>query len=536
MESRTKKLLDYWQRLVEFNPVSLKTQKYDPTDQNCNKLQENAKFISVPLRPKSALEADYYQTLIATRPKSKHIHLEMVVGQISHIALYNLINQQLPANQQIEIVDNDQDSSFFFYLRLDADGHYVQDSFQISKFIHAMCNMIQDDLDEPQEIAEKIPAKLLPKDVAIEPQHLEKLIDYILDKLKIQHWKDQLCIDEYSKEDWQILITLFNSKNKQQEAIMQLDFYSKDLAVLKKEDLSKHYIEKLILARPINEPKQIDDNLSFLTEITSPQNHSAGKWPSKHNPSLMQKVAINIATDPNAPKVFSVNGPPGTGKTTLLKEVVANAIVEKAKILYQLGSNSANHSVSFKKKMTKSVTNSDPSYYELPKELKQHSIIVASNNNSAVENITKELPHAKDLTSDNTYTDLFDIQKHQEIYFTKAAEELFNDGGESVFGLIAAPFGKKPNIEKILKVLPQTDDEFEDFKYGLEQKPNLEMARAAFKEALDRFESIKNRIGSEVKSFKDLDKDSLCQDSCHPLNLNQESGKDTIYGSLFTRA
>ncbi|SPY08338.1 hypothetical protein RP300_00900 [Oligella urethralis] len=31
-------------------------------------------------------------------------------------------------------------------------------------------------------------------------------------------------------------------------------------------------------------------------------------------------------------------------------------------------------------------------------------------------------------------------------------------------------------------------------------------------------------------------KASLCQDSCHPLNLNQESGKDTIYESLFTRA
>ncbi|SUA58884.1 Uncharacterised protein [Oligella urethralis] len=31
-------------------------------------------------------------------------------------------------------------------------------------------------------------------------------------------------------------------------------------------------------------------------------------------------------------------------------------------------------------------------------------------------------------------------------------------------------------------------------------------------------------------------KASLCQDSCHPLNLNQESGKDTIYEPLFTRA
>lgn len=37
----------------------------------------------------------------------------------------------------------------------------------------------------------------------------------------------------------------------------------------------------------------------------------------------MQQIAVNLATDEDAKlPVFSVNGPPGTGKTTLLKEII----------------------------------------------------------------------------------------------------------------------------------------------------------------------------------------------------------------------
>ena len=61
------------------------------------------------------------------------------------------------------------------------------------------------------------------------------------------------------------------------------------------------------------------------------ENAPLGKWPSRYMPALMQQIAINIAISnrqrgifEESGNVFSVNGPPGTGKTTLLKEIIAN--------------------------------------------------------------------------------------------------------------------------------------------------------------------------------------------------------------------
>ena len=60
-----------------------------------------------------------------------------------------------------------------------------------------------------------------------------------------------------------------------------------------------------------------------------------GKWPSRYAPAFMQQFAINLAISNNSefPPFLSVNGPPGTGKTTMLKEVIADAIVKKAMVM-----------------------------------------------------------------------------------------------------------------------------------------------------------------------------------------------------------
>lgn len=48
--------------------------------------------------------------------------------------------------------------------------------------------------------------------------------------------------------------------------------------------------------------------------------------------ALMQQTAVNLAVSNNMGQgsIFSVNGPPGTGKTTLLKEIIVGHIVNKA--------------------------------------------------------------------------------------------------------------------------------------------------------------------------------------------------------------
>ena len=70
-------------------------------------------------------------------------------------------------------------------------------------------------------------------------------------------------------------------------------------------------------------------------------NQEMVRWPSPFSPALMQQAAINLGShlgeidkvmsnNDNYTNVFSVNGPPGTGKTSLLNDIIASYVYERA--------------------------------------------------------------------------------------------------------------------------------------------------------------------------------------------------------------
>lgn len=102
----------------------------------------------------------------------------------------------------------------------------------------------------------------------------------------------------------------------------------------------------------------------------------------------MQQVAVNLSIGFDNNQIRSVNGPPGTGKTTLLKDIFAELIVEQS---YEIAKNSLKY-----------ITGNDSTKYMdnaaigiMPKNVAEKCIVVASSNHSAIQNIVNELPLSK---------------------------------------------------------------------------------------------------------------------------------------------
>lgn len=266
-----------------------------------------------------------------------------------------------------------------------------------------------------------------------------------------------------------------------------------------------------------------------------------GKWPSRYSPGLMQQLAVNLSWKPSCDNqtIFSVNGPPGTGKTTLLKEIIAGNVVERAYLLTQYDMpDDAFEERHFHDGLEKNNGYSRfcNAYFAFKNDaLKDYGMLVASCNNAAVENITKELPDAnkllKEMTADekddSTFvqglkdvadlfrTDLAETEVYQtwntasskyepcdmpDIFFTKLANDLAEKpvGKWNQWGLISAPFGKSSNLKNyIYRVLKPYIKSFgrNDF---------IETKREEYKEAAKRFSEQYNKVKSlesELKTF-----------------------------------
>ncbi len=132
-------------------------------------------------------------------------------------------------------------------------------------------------------------------------------------------------------------------------------------------------------------------NKSAYTRYLSPQFLPIGKWPSpQHRPLVFSQQLLSILFFKKLAwtGLFSINGPQEQEKTTLLRDIIANLVVERALKL-----------VNFKQPQDafqKSLSWASGRYFRdipvLDFSITGYEMIVASNNNSAVENITLEIP------------------------------------------------------------------------------------------------------------------------------------------------
>ena len=203
----------------------------------------------------------------------------------------------------------------------------------------------------------------------------------------------------------------------------------------------------------------VNFNPHMFEQILQPKNYPLGRFPSntKYALSLMQQVAVNLSIGFDNKPIRSVNGPPGTGKTTLLKDIFAQLAVRQAYDIAKLSNR-------FIKGTEKTLYFDCASIGEIPQYITENNIVVASSNNGAVQNIVNELPLSKEIDS-YLIEELKEADYFREISNAKVSVEWLEDengkkreelvkefipGEEKFWGVFSLEGGKADNMTNIL--------------------------------------------------------------------------------------
>lgn len=220
------------------------------------------------------------------------------------------------------------------------------------------------------------------------------------------------------------------------EPMLLNSFFLADL-----EDASRLFKEKKATPNLRKYLKEIlpDKRLDILNDrkalesVISPSLIPPSRWPGagRHPLVLLQQAAINVAfKELKVDGILAVNGPPGTGKTTLLRDIVAGLITKRAEAMCKF----ANPADAFEDSGEKiSLGQAFFRLYHINPAIRGFEMLITSSNNKAVENVSAELPGINAIAED----------AGELRYFTSLSDTLLN---RESWGLIAAVLGNAGNL------------------------------------------------------------------------------------------
>lgn len=345
-------------------------------------------------------------------------------------------------------VDEIKDTYCLALLELNGDGKFV--SIQLSPVLWAFSKLVSgaeriSDFDY-KEVCAALTKEMedLFEERAITNGDLAEIIDrWLVDYLDLLDLDTEKCDEEKSEYDAAKSAVLVDYKQfkdgtnfKAYSVELSNHFYTEGLYSIKNAvnrvdkpgGISQHalgsvlpYMESVLSKdEPLGSSRfdmldfEVENQealVDFYKDLLSWENMPLGSWPKAFHPGFMQQAAINATVGRkslrekeaatggliSAQDVMSVNGPPGTGKTTLLKDIIAECVVQKAILLSRYGNpDDAFDEKKLPKKMMR-LFKSEAVYRFKDDRINDYGIVLCSSNNKAIENIANELPVGANL-------------------------------------------------------------------------------------------------------------------------------------------
>lgn len=262
-------------------------------------------------------------------------------------------------------------------------------------------------------------------------------------------------------------------------------------------------------------------NPHLFEGLLQPQYYPLGRFPSHpdHSLSFMQQVAVNLALNEKN-DIRSVNGPPGTGKTTLLKDIFADLLVQQAIEICKLPNKNIKGELTYWEYAKLGV---------LPSSISDKNIVVTSSNNGAVQNIVNELPKKEGIAdhfqAQLVEADYFHLLSNSEISsegFGKDRKLKIDPSEEKNWGTFSLEGGASVNMNKLL-----LNVEFIEHSLEEEYQSNPDI----YQHFLDLYHQLdveRKKIQRHSEKMKELLKLKMEHES-QSTNIEQKTQKRQVY-------
>lgn len=507
-------ILTYWEVLEYFQEIKFPKPAQGNSEDN---KRPSLKYVS----SKTDME-DFIHSV-----ENEDDTIRLYVGAVPKFELLSELYKRIPADKANErfrkFLEKSRENSVLYTLEVTPDGEYVEGSFQLSSYIWAISCLLNNHTINEDNLAPFLEGG----DEYFQGNTPDRLYELLLKKTglllkELLIYKLFAPTNAYQQKGLEkICVRIFTESDTD----LNQSFYTKDLNRVRKSLMSEGPAP--LLNEYINAPLKATEERQSICSTENyrkwlqPDKYPMGRWPSEFSPALMQQMAINIALAHErhgGRGIFSVNGPPGTGKTTLLKDIIAEYIVRRARLLANLHNpDDAYDSNPILNKLFEGQKYPQKTY-SLKAELglDDYGILVASCNNTAVENITFELPEMNKLPKAEAmekagHTLLFSEGKN--LFFGELADNMLNGSIEpakhtkKAWGLISARLGKSNNIRDFKEMV------LEQFGAKISSKRGNETIAAEFKKPFNDFEKAKSEFLAQYRHVEQARRKLSCNDA-----------------------